>query len=389
MYNETVFAGKNGLYWFFGTVESDGDPLGLGRCRVRIVGWHNEDFNLLKTTQLPWAYPITSLNDWAIGGKGKSLNPPPPGTRVVGFFLDGQTGQKPVIFGTVPGNTEQEIQRAIEYGSREWLPNPNSISGQIESDREGDIFSVDDQNIARENVIIPDQRLLNVNPTEWVIPYTGFISSAYNEARGHGRHNGVDICPAGFYRQTSAGAPHLNGALKGPTGLPVYSAANGEVILIWKSDRGLGGIFSDYDIKGPPSNRRRSFGNCVIIKHTLSTGTYLTVYGHLGVSQDPANDAPGSGISVSVGDRVTKGQQIGTVGRSHVWDSLTHLHFEIRVGTALPAAGNHINPGRVFPQLFSRHSSMRSWVETQPSYNIQELPASVSDAPVIAGEGPA
>jgi hypothetical protein len=35
------FAGKNGFIWWTGVVEDRKDPLKLGRCRVRCIGWHN------------------------------------------------------------------------------------------------------------------------------------------------------------------------------------------------------------------------------------------------------------------------------------------------------------------------------------------------------------
>ena len=34
------FMGTNGFVWWQGVVEDRQDPLQLGRCRVRILGWH-------------------------------------------------------------------------------------------------------------------------------------------------------------------------------------------------------------------------------------------------------------------------------------------------------------------------------------------------------------
>ena len=52
------FAGMNGFIWWVGVVENRYDPLKLGRLRVRIVGWHNEDKNELQSEHLPWAISI-------------------------------------------------------------------------------------------------------------------------------------------------------------------------------------------------------------------------------------------------------------------------------------------------------------------------------------------
>ena len=37
------FQGKDGYIWWHGVVEDRKDPLFLGRCRVRILGWHTEN----------------------------------------------------------------------------------------------------------------------------------------------------------------------------------------------------------------------------------------------------------------------------------------------------------------------------------------------------------
>ena len=37
------FQGKDGFIWWHGVVEDRQDPLFLGRCKVRILGWHTED----------------------------------------------------------------------------------------------------------------------------------------------------------------------------------------------------------------------------------------------------------------------------------------------------------------------------------------------------------
>ena len=43
------FAGKNGFIWWVGVVEKISDPLKLGRCKVRCVGWHTDNKSLLPT----------------------------------------------------------------------------------------------------------------------------------------------------------------------------------------------------------------------------------------------------------------------------------------------------------------------------------------------------
>jgi len=95
--------GKNGFVWWQGVVEDRHDPLYLGRCRVRILGWHTENKGEMPTESLPWAYPVQPITSAAQTGVGISPTGPVEGTWVVGFFRDGEYGQEPVFFGTLGG----------------------------------------------------------------------------------------------------------------------------------------------------------------------------------------------------------------------------------------------------------------------------------------------
>ena len=76
------FAGLNGFVWWVGEIETRIDPLGLGRCQVRIFGWHTKNEELIPTEDLPWALPIYPINN------SKSFSAPMVGDWVVGFFMD-------------------------------------------------------------------------------------------------------------------------------------------------------------------------------------------------------------------------------------------------------------------------------------------------------------
>ena len=56
------YMGKNGFIWWVGIVENRLDPLAMGRCQVRILGWHNTDKAQLPTEGLPWAHPMYAIN---------------------------------------------------------------------------------------------------------------------------------------------------------------------------------------------------------------------------------------------------------------------------------------------------------------------------------------
>lgn len=101
------FSGKEGLVWWQGIVEDVNDPEALGRIRVRIFGFHNEDKSVLPTVKLPWASPIMPITSAAIAGVGQSPTGALPGAWVMGFFRDGQSGQDPIIWGTVYGRPNE------------------------------------------------------------------------------------------------------------------------------------------------------------------------------------------------------------------------------------------------------------------------------------------
>ena len=97
------FMGKDGFVWWQGVVEDRIDPLYLGRCRIRILGWDTEDKTRMPTNELPWAYPIQPITSAAQTGVGMSPTGPVEGTWVVGFYRDGEDAQERVFFGTLGG----------------------------------------------------------------------------------------------------------------------------------------------------------------------------------------------------------------------------------------------------------------------------------------------
>ena len=105
------FIGKDGFVWWIGQVAppsvwrtqassvfGDAKESWGYRCKVRIIGYHSFDPNKLPDDKLPWAHVLTSASDGAPGqgsfGKTSQLV---GGESVLGFFLDGEEGQQPVI----------------------------------------------------------------------------------------------------------------------------------------------------------------------------------------------------------------------------------------------------------------------------------------------------
>lgn len=95
------FLGKDGFIWWIGVVENRMDPLGLGRCQVRIFGWHDDGSEESKlkipVENLPWAMPLLPTN------ASNNFSVPELGDWIVGFFMDGQAAQFPIMMGVLPG----------------------------------------------------------------------------------------------------------------------------------------------------------------------------------------------------------------------------------------------------------------------------------------------
>lgn len=132
----------------------------------------------------------------------------------------------------------------------------------------------------------------------WIKPTNGRLTSPYgwrNLGAGPEFHYGVDLA--------------------NKTGTPIWAASDGVV-----------------SYAAPLS----SYGNVVILTHSIDGQIYTTVYAHL------------SAFNVSVGDEVSQGQQIaamGSTGRS----TGPHLHFEIHIGSWQGQAVGSVNPLKYIP----------------------------------------
>ena len=107
---KSSFLGKDGFIWWIGQVADpkvwrnektriDNGTQAWGyRCKVRIIGYHSFSRNELPDENLPWAHVLTSASDGAPGQGGFGKLPLlVGGESVLGFFLDGEEAQQPVV----------------------------------------------------------------------------------------------------------------------------------------------------------------------------------------------------------------------------------------------------------------------------------------------------
>lgn len=99
--------GISNFTWWVGVVENRQDPEKLGRCKVRIFGYHTDDVGLLPTKDLPWATPMMPITSASTSGVGSAPVGPVEGTWVVGWFLDGDEKQQPIMMGTFAGKSDK------------------------------------------------------------------------------------------------------------------------------------------------------------------------------------------------------------------------------------------------------------------------------------------
>ena len=123
------FVGRDGFYWWIGQIapeeswsenkrgipgkDNKDTPGYAERYKVRIMGHHTAVPSELPDDDLPWAtvmYPVT-----AGGGTGSSSQTANlrQGMFVFGFFMDGEDGQQPVIFGVLGTNSYTAIMAEV------------------------------------------------------------------------------------------------------------------------------------------------------------------------------------------------------------------------------------------------------------------------------------
>jgi len=116
---KTNFVGKDGFRWWVGQIAPanvQGEQLAPtknkevenwgNRLKVRIMGYHPFSKADLSDEDLPWAnimIPSTSGTGASNFSKSVMLR---PGDVVIGFFLDGETAQQPIIMGALSRTSE-------------------------------------------------------------------------------------------------------------------------------------------------------------------------------------------------------------------------------------------------------------------------------------------
>lgn len=142
---------------------------------------------------------------------------------------------------------------------------------------------------------------INTGNDDWYWPtLSPYVITSGFKWRWGKHHDGLDISGCGF-------------------GSPIYSSTDGVVVEVINSCANKGSYGNSCG---------RQFGNMVRV--SIDGGKYYVIYAHM------KND-----IKVKVGDKVKRGQRIGSMGSSGS-STGTHLHFEID-----NSSGTALNPCKV------------------------------------------
>lgn len=113
------FVGKDGFFWWIGEVEDSEDPMELGRVKVRVLGYYTNvrggTTNDLPKDSLPWATVLQHTSQAGNDGQGESSGQLQPGAIVMGFFMDGESAQMPIVIGVLRVNKSSKTQNSKEF----------------------------------------------------------------------------------------------------------------------------------------------------------------------------------------------------------------------------------------------------------------------------------
>ena len=157
------FVGKDGFFWWVGEVEDNQDPMELGRVKVRVLGYYTNvrggTTADLPTEKLPWATVMQHTCQAGNDGQGESSGQLQPGAIVMGFFMDGESAQMPIVIGVlrVQKSSDTATDKVFAFTGEFMEPgvspnasalspgNPNSVTARTSEQgyqRQGDNNSV-------------------------------------------------------------------------------------------------------------------------------------------------------------------------------------------------------------------------------------------------------
>ena len=164
------FVGRDGFVWWIGQIAPEdvwienfgtNDKAWGQRYKVRIMGYHPYSTAELKDEDLPWAQVLTSAGNSGSQNTAETVRLA-QGDVVVGFFLDGQNAQVPMIMGSFANTTQWADLKKLWKESGE-PPSPFQVFGGYDKAFKEDSYAI---NKASSNDNTKNSDLSNVNITQ-------------------------------------------------------------------------------------------------------------------------------------------------------------------------------------------------------------------------------
>ena len=164
------FVGRDGFVWWIGQIAPEdvwienfgtNDKAWGQRYKVRIMGYHPYSTAELKDEDLPWAQVLTSAGNSGSQNTAETVRLA-QGDVVVGFFLDGQNAQVPMIMGAFANTTQWADLKKLWKESGE-PPSPFQVFGGYDKAFKEDSYAI---NKASSNDNTKNSDLSNVNITQ-------------------------------------------------------------------------------------------------------------------------------------------------------------------------------------------------------------------------------
>lgn len=151
------FLGKESFRWFIGRVTDykQTDKNGY-KAKVRIIGYHPDSKNVIDDDELPWAHVLVPLGSGSgTGGTGVSFNARGSET-VIGFFMDGDNGQQPVIIGSLFSGYDIVNYNSFDEGTNGfngYKPRKKPLSSLTRSSKTGKLPTGKDGNPTTNGIV--------------------------------------------------------------------------------------------------------------------------------------------------------------------------------------------------------------------------------------------
>jgi hypothetical protein len=300
--------------WWQGVVEYRLDPLMLGRCKVRILGYHTDNTTEgsgIPTEHLPWATMMQPTTSAAISGIGTTPTGPVEGTWVIGFFRDGEDAQEPVIMGTIGGRPEEGPVPNKGFNDPDCIfPKDSYLRNDERKVRDGSIVpkeaEQDTNRLARGNLSIPtiDQSSI----TDESVPLTNGENAESLIWKRSSRQEAVQKALAG----------NLISSIEN-TGEPFYAQNSADLENDPFSDSS--NLGTNFDVSGEVTGFEITNGGSkytsaptVVIENTGSGGSGLSVNAYITGGGTPTGGVVSSIIIIDAGSGYTSAPSISFSG---------------------------------------------------------------------------